>query len=101
MALPVGCQVVTPSDFLLNLVQITTFRKVMGRLTFAIFVPHYCSPPSTAWTTSQGRTTGTPARMQGPPTATCAARPCLGSRPTDCPVKVWAVCPPPGGAPGI
>lgn len=91
MALPVGRQVVTPSDFLLNLVQVTTFRKVRGRLTFAFFVPRSCSPPSTAWTTSQGLTTGTPARTRGPPTATCAARPCPGSRPTGCPVKVREV----------
>ena len=41
MALPVGCQVVTLSDFLLNLVQVTTFRKVRG-------APHvlHLRPPS-------------------------------------------------------
>lgn len=41
MVLPVGCRVVTPSDFLLNLVQVTTFlRKVReGRLRSSSLSP--------------------------------------------------------------
>lgn len=46
------------------------------------------SPPSIAWTTSVGCTTGTPAPTPDPRTATCAGRLCQGSRHTASPVKV-------------
>lgn len=88
------------------------FPAILARLPFRLprsgcqgLTPSWLSfsPPSrrsTAWTTSQGCTTGTPAHTRGPPTATCAARRCLGSRRTACPVKVrMPRCPDGGGGP--
>lgn len=49
------------------------------------------SPPSTAWTTSVGCTTGTPALTPDRRTATSAERLCQGWRHTACLVKVHSV----------